>query len=145
MELLSDFDPADQVSQLLRVIRIRSTVYCRSLMAAPWGFGVEAHGHPAFHVVTEGRCWLQVDGEPGQIELAAGDLALLPVGSRHWVRMSQQPRHVSWTTSSPRPRRISTAACTTGAAGPALACSAAGSRPKAARPTRSSAPFPQPW
>lgn len=86
MELLSDFDPADQVSQLLRVIRIRSTVYCRSLMAAPWGFGVEAHGHPAFHVVTEGHCWLQVDGEPGQIELAAGDLALLPVGSRHWVR-----------------------------------------------------------
>jgi len=86
MELLSDFDPADQVSQLLRVIRIRSTVYCRSLMAAPWGFGVEAHGHPAFHVVTQGRCWLQVDGEPGQIELAAGDLALLPVGSRHWVR-----------------------------------------------------------
>ena len=46
MELLSDFDPSDQVSQLLRVIRIRSTVYCRSLMAAPWGFGVQALPDP---------------------------------------------------------------------------------------------------
>ena len=86
MELLSGFDPADQVSQLLRVIRIRSTVYCRSLLAAPWGFGVEAHGNPAFHIVTAGRCWLEVDGEPGQIALAAGDLVLLPMGSRHWMR-----------------------------------------------------------
>src|SRR6266567_7509033 len=86
MELLSDFDPSDQVSQLLRVIRIRSIVYCRSLMGAPWGFGVQAHGEPAFHVVTEGRCWLEADGEPDQIPLAAGDLALLPTGIRHWVR-----------------------------------------------------------
>ena len=86
MQLLSDFDPSDQVSQLLRVIRIRSTVYCRSQMAAPWGFGVEAHGNPAFHVVTAGHCWLEVDGEPDQIALAAGDLVLLPRGSRHWIR-----------------------------------------------------------
>ena len=86
MELLSDFDPSDQVSQLLRVMRIRSAVYCRSLLGAPWGFGVQAHGNPAFHVVTAGRCWLEVDGEPGQIPLAAGDLALLPRGNRHWMR-----------------------------------------------------------
>src|SRR6266536_1170215 len=86
MELLGDFDPSDQVSQLLRVIRIRSSIYCRSLMGAPWGFGVEARGNPAFHVVTAGGCWLEVDGEPGQIPLAAGDLALLPRGSRHWLR-----------------------------------------------------------
>jgi AraC-like DNA-binding protein len=86
MQLLSDFDPADQVSQLLRVIRIRSTLYCRSQLAAPWGFGVEAHGNPAFHIVTAGRCWLEVDGEPGQIALTAGDLVLLPTGSRHWMR-----------------------------------------------------------
>jgi AraC-like DNA-binding protein len=55
-------------------------------MSAPWGFGVQAHGDPAFHVVTEGRCWLEADGEPDQIPLAAGDLALLATGIRHWVR-----------------------------------------------------------
>jgi AraC-like DNA-binding protein/mannose-6-phosphate isomerase-like protein (cupin superfamily) len=86
MELLSNPDSSDQISQLLRAIRIRSTVYCRSLMGAPWGFGVEAHGNPAFHVVTSGRCCLEVDGEPDQVALAAGDLVLLPTGRRHWMR-----------------------------------------------------------
>jgi AraC-like DNA-binding protein/mannose-6-phosphate isomerase-like protein (cupin superfamily) len=86
MELLNDHDISDPVSQLLRTVRIRSNVYCRSLMSAPWGFGVEAHGNPAFHVVTAGHAWLEVDGEPEQVALRAGDLVVLPVGSRHWVR-----------------------------------------------------------
>lgn len=101
MELLSDFDGSDLVSQVLRAVRVRSTVYCRSSMGAPWGFGVRAHGNPAFHVVTEGSCWLDVNGlhvngldvngldvngEAGQIALAAGDLAVLPAGPPHWMR-----------------------------------------------------------
>jgi len=86
MELLNDFDTADEISQLLRLVRIRSTVYCRSLMGAPWGFGVEAHGNPAFHVITAGACWAEVEGVPDQFPLAAGDLVVLPMGSRHWVR-----------------------------------------------------------
>jgi hypothetical protein len=86
MDLLNDFNPADPISQVLRVIRIRSTVYCRSDMGAPWGFGVRAHGNPAFHVVTSGGGWLQVEGEPAQLALAAGDLVVLPAGPRHWMR-----------------------------------------------------------
>jgi quercetin dioxygenase-like cupin family protein len=50
------------------------------------GFGVTAHGNPAFHVVTTGTCWLEVDGEPDQIPLTAGDLVVLPTGRRHWLR-----------------------------------------------------------
>src|SRR5256884_9041500 len=86
MELVSEFDTSDPVSALLRVVRVRSTVYCRSLMRAPWGFGVEAHGNPAFHVVTSGRCWLEIDGEADQTVLCAGDLVVLPAGPRHWLR-----------------------------------------------------------
>ena len=86
MDLLNDFSPADPISQVLRVIRICSTVYCRSLLSAPWGFGVQAHGNPAFHVVTSGGGWLQVDGEPTQLALEAGDLIVLPGGPRHWMR-----------------------------------------------------------
>jgi len=55
-------------------------------MGAPWGFAVKAHGNPAFHVVTSGGCWLEVDGEPGQLALGAGDLVVLPAGPRHWMR-----------------------------------------------------------
>jgi len=71
---------------VLRALRIRSTVYCRSVLGAPWGFGVTPHGNPAFHVVTTGTCWLEVGGEPGQVPLAAGDLVVLPTGRRHWLR-----------------------------------------------------------
>ena len=119
MELLSDFDPADQVSQLLRVIRIRSTVYCRSLMAAPWGFGVEAHGHPAFHVVTRAVAGSRSTASPARSSLPLETWPCCRSAAVTGYGMSQPPRHVSWTTSSPRPRRISTAACATGAAGPA--------------------------
>src|SRR5829696_4347319 len=86
MDLLSDFDAPDPVSEVLRAVRIRSTVYCRSVLAAPWGFGVTGHGNPAFHVVTTGTCWLEVDGGPDQVPLAAGDLVVLPTGRRHWLR-----------------------------------------------------------
>ena len=86
MELLNDFDTSDPVSQALSKVRIRSTVYCRSVMGAPWGFGVQAHGTPAFHNVTFGSCWLEVDGQPEQITLAPGDLVVLPTGRRHWLR-----------------------------------------------------------
>jgi AraC-like DNA-binding protein len=86
MELLNEFDTTDPVSELLRVARVRSTVYCRSSMRAPWGFGVEAHGNPAFHVLTSGSCWLEIDGEPEQTALAAGDFVVLPAGPRHWLR-----------------------------------------------------------
>jgi AraC family transcriptional regulator, alkane utilization regulator len=86
MDLLSDFEAPDPVSEVLRAVRIRSTVYCRSVMGAPWGFGVTAHGNSAFHVVTTGTCWLEVDGGPDQIPLTAGDLVVLPTGQRHWLR-----------------------------------------------------------
>jgi AraC family transcriptional regulator, alkane utilization regulator len=86
MDLLSDFDAPDPVSEVLRAVRIRSTVYCRSALGAPWGFGVTGHGDPVFHVVTTGACWLEVDGEPDQVPLAAGDLVVLPTGRRHWLR-----------------------------------------------------------
>src|SRR5450432_2230067 len=86
MDLLTDFNPADPVSQVLREIRIRSTIFCRSLLGAPWGFGIGEHGNPVFHVVTSGSCWLEVDGQPDQLLLRGGDLIVLPTGRRHWMR-----------------------------------------------------------
>ncbi|HYZ76043.1 MAG TPA: cupin domain-containing protein [Gaiellaceae bacterium] len=86
MELLDRRVAPDVVSDLLRAVRVRSTVYCRSHIGAPWGFGVEAHGNPSFHVVTEGACLLEVDGEDEPRPLRTGDLVVLPTGPRHWMR-----------------------------------------------------------
>src|SRR5262249_22947926 len=84
--LLSSSAESDEIDVLLRDLRVSSTVYCRSTLSAPWGFGVRAHGLAAFHVVTRGACWLQVDGAGEQTALHAGDLVILPRGNLHWLR-----------------------------------------------------------
>jgi AraC-like DNA-binding protein len=55
-------------------------------MHAPWGFGVQAHGNPSFHVVTRGSCWLETDADGRPRRLRSGDLVLLPKGETHWLR-----------------------------------------------------------
>src|SRR2546421_7833229 len=86
METLLEAHAADPVGKLLELLRVRSTVYCRSVMRAPWGFGVVARPVAGFHLVTQGSGWLEVDGESRIIPLAAGDLVILPRGSAHQVR-----------------------------------------------------------
>jgi AraC-like DNA-binding protein len=86
VELLHDGGDTDVVSEVLRSLRVRSTVWCRSQLRAPWGFGTDARGTAAFHVVTAGCCWLQVEGDGAQRRLDAGDLVVLPTGRRHWLR-----------------------------------------------------------
>jgi AraC-like DNA-binding protein len=86
VELLRGVGGTDVVSELLRSVRVRSTVWCRSELRAPWGFGADGGGTAAFHVVTAGHCWLQVEEDGAQLELNAGDLVVLPTGRRHWLR-----------------------------------------------------------
>src|SRR5262249_59401482 len=40
----------------------------------------------SFHLVTHGRCCLEVDGLRGRVWLAEGDLIILPTGRAHTVR-----------------------------------------------------------
>src|SRR2546425_12337840 len=87
METLVQTEPAaDPVAQLLGLLRVRTSVYCRSVMQAPWGFGVIARPVAAFHLVTEGSCWLEVEGEDRAVPLTTGDFVILPRGSAHQVR-----------------------------------------------------------
>lgn len=83
--LLSSLE-SDAIDALLRDLRVSSTLFCRSKLSAPWGFGVRAHGRAAFHAVTQGACWLQLDDGSDAQSLRAGDLAILPRGEAHSVR-----------------------------------------------------------
>jgi AraC-like DNA-binding protein len=78
-----DRRPADQ---LVRDLRIDSSVLCRSLMSAPWGFGIAGRDAGSFHMVIEGRGWLEVEGMDDRIAMPAGHVAVLPTGSAHWMR-----------------------------------------------------------
>jgi AraC-like DNA-binding protein len=77
--------PTDPLGGVLGDLRMRGTFYCRAEGTAPWGVEMPAlDGCMSFHVVTEGSCLLEVDGEV--LELAAGDLALVPHGRGHLLR-----------------------------------------------------------
>lgn len=83
MELLTP-PRADDLSELLDRINVRSVVYCRSDLGAPWGFRVDGSAAAKFHLVLSGQATLTLD-DPGlvPVELAAGDLVLLAHGSGH--------------------------------------------------------------
>ncbi|MGY1712665.1 AraC family transcriptional regulator [Geodermatophilus sp. SYSU D00758] len=77
--------PVDPLAGVLVDLRVRGTFYCRAEATAPWGVEMPAlPGCMSFHVVTEGTCRLEVEGEVH--ELRAGDLALVPHGRGHALR-----------------------------------------------------------
>jgi AraC-like DNA-binding protein len=85
---VAGYDDRGTAARLVRDLRIGSSVLCRSLMAAPWGFGIAGREAGSFHVVVEGSGWLEVEGADGPVAMRAGDLAVLPTGSAHWMRDS---------------------------------------------------------
>jgi len=86
---------ADALTDALCDFHIRAShLYCARL-SAPWGLGFDPRscaeqsgGSDAdFHVVTDGACYLDVDGTDGPpLLLRAGDLAVLPRGTPHRLR-----------------------------------------------------------
>lgn len=86
MRALGKLTQDDGLSQVLMRVSVSSTIYCLSDMTSPWGFRVAAREIPAFHLLTSGEGWLEVDGEPEGLRLHAGDLVILPRGNAHQVR-----------------------------------------------------------
>jgi AraC-like DNA-binding protein len=80
-------------TDLLRSIRVRSSVFARPELRVPWGLAMSGE-QAAFHIVTRGRCLLELDGSAGAIELAEGDFVVLPRGGAHVLRDAPTTRPV---------------------------------------------------
>jgi AraC-like DNA-binding protein len=72
------FDP---LAEALEFLRMSETAYYYAEFGAPWAF-VMPENCPKFHVLTSGRCWLEVDGEAPRL-LQTGDFAVIPHGKGH--------------------------------------------------------------
>lgn len=81
-ELLTHFQE-DVLADILQSIHLRSTLYCRAQMSAPWGFRVSQRSVASFHIVMGGTCWLTVEGRDEPVRLTEGDLVILPHGHAH--------------------------------------------------------------
>ncbi len=79
-------DHTDPLGAALHVLRLSGTFYSCAELTTPWGIALPPFpGCMMFHVVTSGRCWLDVPGaEPRWLE--TGSLVLVPHGDGHAVR-----------------------------------------------------------
>jgi AraC-like DNA-binding protein len=81
--------PVDPLGEALHFLRMTGIFYCRSEFTAPWALVLPPmRRFLMLHVVTSGRCWLEVDGVPHRM-LQPGDLALVPHGEGH--RLASNP------------------------------------------------------
>jgi AraC-like DNA-binding protein len=85
---VAGYDDRGTADELVRDLRIDSSVLCRSVMSAPWGFGIAGREAGSFHMVINGRGWLDVEGRDDAIQMPAGHVAVLPTGNAHWMRDS---------------------------------------------------------
>jgi len=77
---------SDALGDALQFLRMSGTYYGRSELTSPWGLELPAtEGLLWFHVLTSGRCRLEVDGTD-PLALEPGDLALVPRGEGHRLR-----------------------------------------------------------
>jgi AraC-like DNA-binding protein len=74
----------DPVGEALHFLRLSGTFYCRSEFREPWGLAIPPmQGYLMLHVITAGRCFLEVEGAQGSSLLQPGDLALVAHGEGH--------------------------------------------------------------
>jgi AraC-like DNA-binding protein len=77
------WQPVDPLGQALYFLRMSGAFYCRSELTARWGLTVPAIAdYMWFHVITQGRGWLDADGAEAHL-LHPGQFALVPHGLGH--------------------------------------------------------------
>ena len=84
----------DALSETLRVVRLTAAIFVDARLTAPWSFEVQAADAATrmlapgaeklviFHLLAEGECWVEVEGQP-PLHMHAGDVVLLPQGHAH--------------------------------------------------------------
>ncbi len=74
----------DPLSKILESIKFKGVVYRKLEVTAPWGIDLPKSQFLQFWKLLEGSCCLQVE-ENVSIQLAKGDLVLIPNGSNHCI------------------------------------------------------------
>ena len=74
----------DVLSDILRSVHVRGSLYFRTAFTPPWGIAVPRYSNVSrYHLVTRGSCWVQVEGAEEKVKLEKGDLILITNGAAH--------------------------------------------------------------
>jgi AraC-like DNA-binding protein len=91
MAELLEHDGTDVLADVLDSLKLRGRFFCRCELSAPWALGFAAGVFAHFHVIEQGACCLQLDGETSSVALEEGDL-LLVIPRGHSYQLSDDPR-----------------------------------------------------
>lgn len=80
----------DALTDVLRTLRLRGTVYFQADFCAPWGMNIKGGEVANFHIVSKGQCWLRVHGTGETLSLHEGDLVVFPHGDSHDLLHAEQ-------------------------------------------------------
>lgn len=90
----------DALSETLRVVRLVGAIFINARFTAPWCYQSPRADSAApllepgaervviFHLITEGECYVELDGQ-APVRLIAGDVVVFPQGDAH--RMTSEP------------------------------------------------------
>jgi len=85
----------DALSDILELIRLKSSVYFRKDFASPWGMEMGKSSYAQFHMVVRGHCWLKSKFLKNPIELYAGDIVIFLNGDEHWLADDPSNKRIS--------------------------------------------------
>jgi len=123
----------DALSEILRVVRLSGAIFVHTRFTAPWCYqspradSVASLLEPGaervaiFHLVTEGECFVDVDGQ-APVKLTAGDVVLFPQGDAHLMTsdlglspakgarlaavLARRPRQINYGGGGPTTRLV---------------------------------------
>lgn len=75
----------DVLSDILQTLHLRGSVYFSTCFCSPWGLAIEQTDNASFHIIEQGECWLQMEQLPAPKKLVAGDILVLPHGTKHQI------------------------------------------------------------
>jgi AraC-like DNA-binding protein len=82
IKLLTNFAGDDLVTEILRSVTMKTVVFGRAELRAPWGLHVDLPGRAVFHIVLRGRCWFNFGGV-SPTQMTYGDTILFPRADVH--------------------------------------------------------------
>ncbi len=71
----------DALSDIFKLIKLKSCVYFQRDFHGPWAMRIEGTGHAHFHVITRGNCVVEVNGHAHRCSV--GDVIFFPRSTSH--------------------------------------------------------------
>jgi len=97
----------DVLGDILRIVRLKGSVYFNACFCSPWGMDVEENSQAAFHLIVKGEAWVRLFPQLKKaskvaslssvnnnekeaaaarlIHLKEGDIVLFPTGAAHMI------------------------------------------------------------